>query len=216
MTGMAEACRASGCALLGGETAEMPGVYTAGSVDIAGTIVGVVDRDELWPRTDEMAPGDVLVGVASSGPHTNGYSLIRKLLESHDADDAMLDDLLAPHRSYVADVDRVLAAGIRPKALAHITGGGLFENVPRVLPENLRADVELGNWDVPRVFRTLASWTDLANDELFRVWNMGIGLVMAMSPDDAGEAEGLGYPVIGSLGLRREDESAVALHGVWE
>ncbi len=214
--GMAEACRASACALLGGETAEMPGVYTPGSVDIAGTIVGVVDREDLWPRSDEMIEGDVLVGLPSSGPHTNGYSLIRKLLESHDADESMLDALLAPHRSYVPDIDRMLASGIKPKALAHITGGGLFENVPRVLPQHLRADVTLGSWDVPTVFRTLASWSNMPDNELFRVWNMGIGLVVAMTADDAQRSENLGYPVIGSLGSRDVDGAAVALHGSWE
>jgi len=216
VTGMAEACREARCALLGGETAEMPGVYTPGSVDIAGTIVGVVDRSDLWPRTDEMTDGDALVGIASSGPHTNGYSLIRRLLETHHADDAMVDSLLAPHRSYIGDIDGMLDAGIRPKALAHITGGGLFDNVPRVLPGDLRAEFQLGTWDVPRVFRRLASWSEMPDSELFRVWNMGIGMVVAMSSVDAGVAADLGHPVIGSLARRGTDEETVSLTGTWE
>ncbi len=214
--GMAQACRTSGCALLGGETAEMPGVYTPGAVDIAGTIVGVVDQVDLLPRTDEMAAGDLLVGIASSGPHTNGYSLIRKLLETHPADDAMIDSLLVPHRGFVGEVDRMLAAGVRPRALAHITGGGLFENVPRVLPDDLRAEFELGTWDVPPVFRTLASWSAMPDSELFRVWNMGIGLVVVIGAEDADVATGLGHPVIGRLVQRSADGHPVVLSGNWE
>ena len=215
VTGMAEACRASGCALLGGETAEMPGVYTPGAVDIAGTIVGAVDRSELWPLTDQLESGDVLVGLASSGPHTNGYSLIRSLLETHDADDSMIDALLEPHRCYVPHVDRMLEAGVAPKALAHITGGGLFENVPRVLPDHVRAEFDLGSWEVPTVFRTLAAWSSMPDSELFRVWNMGIGLVIAMTESDARVAEGLGHPIVGRLSDRSGDE-AVVLNGSWE
>jgi len=215
VTGMAEACLASGCALLGGETAEMPGVYAPGAVDIAGTIVGVVDRADLWPLTDQLEAGDLLVGLPSSGPHTNGYSLIRNLLDSHEADDSMIDALLEPHRCYVPHIDRMLDAGIAPKALAHITGGGLFENVPRVLPDHLRADFDLGSWDVPRVFRTLASWSAMPNSELFRVWNMGIGLVVAMNEDDARVAESLGHPIIGRL-AERSGDGAVVLNGSWE
>jgi len=215
VTGMAEACRESRCALLGGETAEMPGVYTPGAVDIAGTIVGVVDRADLWPLTDQLDAGDLLVGVASSGPHTNGYSLIRSLLDSNEADDSMIDALLEPHRSYVPHIDRMLEAGIAPKALAHITGGGHFENVPRVLPDRLRAEFDLGSWDVPPVFRTLASWSSMPDSELFRVWNMGIGLVVAMDKADARVAEGLGHRIIGRLAERSGDE-AVVLNGSWE
>ncbi len=214
VSGMAEACRESGCALLGGETAEMPGVYTPGSVDIAGTIVGVVDRSDLWPRTDEMRAGDLLVGLASSGPHTNGYSLIRSLLESHDADESMIDALLEPHRGYLPHVDQMLESGISPKALAHITGGGLYENVPRVLPDHLRAEFELGSWDVPQLFRRLAAWSDMPDSELFRVWNMGIGLVVALSESDARIAEGLGHPIIGRL-AERTGNAAVMLNGSW-
>ncbi len=216
VAGMAEACRASGCALLGGETAEMPGVYTPGAVDVAGTIIGVVERTDLLPRIGEMAAGDLLVGIAGSGPHTNGYSLIRKLLETHTADDTMIDALLAPHRNFVGDIEGMLSAGIRLKALAHITGGGLFENVPRVLPDHLRAEFELGTWDVPPVFRTLASWSGLSDRELFRVWNMGIGLVVAIGAGDGGLATGLGHQLIGRLTPRAVDGPSVVLSGSWE
>ncbi|MGI9621387.1 MAG: phosphoribosylformylglycinamidine cyclo-ligase, partial [Acidimicrobiales bacterium] len=135
VTGMAEACAAAGCAILGGETAEMPGVYVPGAVDIAGTIVGAADRSELWPKLDEIRPGDLLISLPSVSPHTNGYSLIRHLLASHDASDNMIEFLLTSHKSYVDEVQQLVAADVGVKALAHITGGGLFENVPRVLPE---------------------------------------------------------------------------------
>ena len=139
VTGMAEACEAAGCTLLGGETAEMPGVYTPGAFDIAGTLVGVVERRDLLPRGDVVA-GDVLVGVASSGPHTNGYSLLRTVFRwlpmdvtPAGLDRPLGDALLEPHRNYLGVLSGALATG-RVKALAHITGGGLPENVPRVLP----------------------------------------------------------------------------------
>ncbi len=215
VTGMADACRDSGCALLGGETAEMPGVYTPGAVDIAGTIVGVVDRTDLWPRTADIAAGDLLIGLPSSGPHTNGYSLIRKLLDDNTADGTMIDSLLKPHRSYIDDVDALVGGGVDPLALAHITGGGLFENVPRVLPDRLGASFALGSWEVPELFRTLASWSGMPDSELFRVWNMGIGLVVVIRPHDADAAEQLGCPVIGKLVNRSEGQPGVVLEGNW-
>jgi phosphoribosylaminoimidazole synthetase len=215
VSGMAEACRAAGCALLGGETAEMPGVYQPGAVDIAGTIVGVVDRDALWPRTEELTAGDLLVGFASSGPHTNGYSLIRRLLEDHTSPPGMIDALLVPHRSYLADVDRLLEAGVEPKALAHITGGGFHENVPRVLPPALGARFELGSWVVPDLFRTLVAWGDLPDDEAFRVWNMGIGLVAVVDVAAAPAIEQLGLPIIGELVDVPDDGPRVELAGGW-
>ena len=155
---MAEACEAAGCALLGGETAEMPGVYAPGAFDIAGTLVGVVERRDLLPRGD-VAAGDVLVGVASSGPHTNGYSLLRKVFDwlpmdvtPAGLDRPLGDALLEPHRNYLDVLARRLATG-RVKALAHITGGGLPENLPRVLPDDVDAEIELGSWPVPPLFR---------------------------------------------------------------
>jgi phosphoribosylamine--glycine ligase/phosphoribosylaminoimidazole synthetase len=190
VTGMAEACAAAGCALLGGETAEMPGVYADGAFDIAGTLVGLVERHDLLP-TGDIAPGDLLVGIASNGPHTNGYSLLRRLFAwlPMDAvppgfDQPLGDALLTPHRSYLHLLAPVLAEG-RVKALAHITGGGLPENLPRVLPSGCNAVVELGSWPVPPLFALVRSVaTELSTDELYRTLNMGIGMVMVCSPTD--------------------------------
>lgn len=215
VTGMAGACRAVGCALLGGETAEMPGVYTEGSVDIAGTIVGSVSQAELWPRTEALAAGDVLIGMASDSPHTNGYSLIRMLLERNDPPDGMLEWLLTPHRSYLADIDALRAGGVEPKALAHITGGGFLENIPRVFPSHLGARIELGSWDVPSEFRTLVQWGDLADSEAFRTWNMGIGMVVAMSAEQVDVATALGHHVIGELVSVPDGAERVELRSEW-
>jgi phosphoribosylamine--glycine ligase/phosphoribosylaminoimidazole synthetase len=188
--GMADACRAAGCALLGGETAEMPGVYQRGAFDIAGTLVGVAERSELLPRPD-VGAGDVLVGVTSSGPHTNGYSLLRKIFDwipmdvvPEGFDRPLGDTLLEPHRSYL-DVLRAALASGHVKALAHITGGGLPENLPRVLPKDVDAMIELGSWPVPPLFRLARELTpSMATDELYRTLNMGIGMVIVCAADD--------------------------------
>ncbi len=189
--GMAEACRVAGCALLGGETAEMPGVYQPGAFDIAGTLVGVAERSALLPR-DDVAAGDVLIGLASSGPHTNGYSLLRKLFQwipvdavPEGLDRPIGEALLEPHRSYL-DVLAPALAGGRVKALAHITGGGLPENLPRVLPGGVGAVVELGSWPVPPLFRLVRELTpQMPTGELYRTLNMGIGMVVVCAADDA-------------------------------
>lgn len=191
VTGMAEACAVSGCALLGGETAEMPGVYTDGAFDIAGTLVGVVDRADLLP-TPNVAAGDVLIGVASNGPHTNGYSLLRRVFEWLPMDatppgfDCTLGDaLLRPHRNYLPVLEPALSTG-RVKALAHITGGGLPENLPRVLPGACDAMVQLGSWPVPPLFELVRSaCTAMDHHELYRTLNMGIGMVVICAEVDA-------------------------------
>ncbi len=188
--GMAEACRVAGCALLGGETAEMPGVYAPGAFDIAGTLVGVAERDQLLPRAD-VGVGDVLVGVASSGPHTNGYSLLRKVFDwipmdvTPDGFDRPLGEtLLEPHRSYLDVLSPALADG-GVKGLAHITGGGLPENLPRVLPEGVDAAIELGSWPVPPLFRLVRELLPtMPTEELYRTLNMGIGMVVICGADD--------------------------------
>jgi phosphoribosylaminoimidazole synthetase len=191
--GMAEACRAAGCVLIGGETAEMPGVYAAGEFDIAGTIVGCLERDRLLPRA-EIRPGDVLIGLRSSGPHTNGYSLLRSIFAQDDLnapradlDGASLADaLLAPHRSYLnllrplIDDPRAALLGI-----AHITGGGFIENLPRILPEGVGARIQAGSWPVPPLFRLAQQRGAVADAECYRVFNMGIGLVLVVRPEDA-------------------------------
>ena len=195
VSGMADACSAAGCTLLGGETAEMPGVYNEGSFDIAGTLVGVAERETLLPRSD-VAAGDVLIGVASSGPHTNGYSLLRKLFAWIPMDvtpagfDCPLGDaLLEPHRNYLPVLSDAVATGA-VKALAHITGGGLVENVPRVLPSDVDAIIHVGSWPAPPLFhlvRELA--TALDDHELHRTLNMGVGMVVVCSPDDVEQVQ---------------------------
>jgi phosphoribosylamine--glycine ligase/phosphoribosylaminoimidazole synthetase len=196
VTGMAAACEQAGCALLGGETAEMPGVYAEGAFDIAGTLIGVVERRDLLP-TRTIGPGDVLLGLASSGPHTNGYSLLRRVFAWMPMDvvpsgftDPLGDTLLTPHRSYLDVLTPALASG-RVKALAHITGGGLPENLPRILPAGCRAVVELGSWPVPPLFELVRSVaTELSTAELYRTLNMGIGMVVVCAADDVAELRG--------------------------
>jgi phosphoribosylamine--glycine ligase/phosphoribosylaminoimidazole synthetase len=197
VTGMAEACEESGCALLGGETAEMPGVYAEGAFDIAGTLVGVVDRAELLPA-GVLQAGDVLIGVASNGPHTNGYSLLRKVFDWLPMDstppgfDATLGDtLLRPHRNYLPVLDAALQHR-QVKALAHITGGGLPENLPRVLPDGIDAHIDLTSWPVPPLFRLVRELTPgMPTEELYRTLNMGIGMVIVCSPEQADGVQAL-------------------------
>jgi phosphoribosylaminoimidazole synthetase len=194
--GMAQACAASGCVLLGGETAEMPGVYQPGAFDVAGTLVGAVDRDDLLPRPG-IGPGDVLVGLASSGPHTNGYSLLRKLfawlpLDAVPAplETTIADALLQPHRSYLGVLRAALAAGGLVKGLAHITGGGLPDNLPRVLPQGTGAWIDTTSWPMPPLFRLVRELaTGMDRDELFRTLNMGIGMVVVVGRDRVGELQ---------------------------
>jgi phosphoribosylamine--glycine ligase/phosphoribosylaminoimidazole synthetase len=190
VTGMAEACEAAGCALLGGETAEMPGVYAPGAFDIAGTLVGIVEQRDMLPA-GELKVGDALIGVASNGPHTNGYSLLRKIFEWLPMDSTppgfdrtLGDTLLVSHRSYL-DVLTAALAGGKVKALAHITGGGLPENLPRVLPDDCDARIDLGSWPVPPLFRLVREVaTKLDTYELYRTLNMGVGMVIVCSPTD--------------------------------
>jgi len=190
--GMSAACRAAGCALIGGETAEMPGVYAPGEFDVAGTIVGVVDRAGILPR-DTVQPGDVLIGLRSSGPHTNGYSLIRQVFEDVPLDTVfpelnvpLADVLLAPHRSYFSVLHsafRILHSPIG--ALAHLTGGGFIENIPRVLPDGVGAMIRLGRWPVPPIFQLIQQRGDISTEEMYRVFNMGIGMIVIVAPQDA-------------------------------
>ena len=216
VTGMAEACEASGCVLLGGETAEMPGVYAPGAFDVAGTLVGIAERGQLLPR-DDVAAGDVLIGVASSGPHTNGFSFLRKLFDFAPMDVippgfevSLGDALLEPHRSYLNVLDGALASG-KVKALAHITGGGLPENLPRVLPDGVDAEIELGSWPGGPLFDLISELaTGVDTHELHRMLNMGIGMVVVVSPADADAVQAtipeqtwrIGTLVLGQSGSR--------------
>ena len=173
VTGIAEACKEAGMALLGGETAEMPGVYQPSEFDVAGTIVGVVERDAILPCSTVQA-GDVLIGLRSSGPHTNGYSLIRKVFENTSIDESLAEALLAPHRSYLRVIYPHLS---KVKALAHITGGGFIENIPRILPKDLDAIIQLNSWQSPSLWELIQQKGNISIDEMYRVFNMGIGLV---------------------------------------
>lgn len=190
--GMSHACAAAGCVLLGGETAEMPGVYVEGAFDIAGTLVGVAERRNLLPRPD-VAVDDVLIGVASNGPHTNGYSLLRKIFEwipldatPHPLTRSLADTLLEPHRNYLPVLSKALDTEC-VKALVHITGGGLPDNLPRVLPEGVSAEVNLGSWPMPPLFQLVGQLTTMDNEELYRTLNMGIGMVIVVHPNDVAE-----------------------------
>ncbi len=191
VSGMAAACREAGCALLGGETAEMPGVYAPGEFDVAGTIVGAVERSAILPRADLHA-GDLLLGVKSSGAHTNGYSLIQKILADVSLDTVfpvlgipLSDALLAPHRSYLRLIQPLISQQTSSiKALVHITGGGFIENIPRVLPQGLGATIRVGSWRVPPLFRLIQARGDVPADEMYRVFNMGIGMIAVVAPED--------------------------------
>lgn len=187
--GMAEACSAAGCALLGGETAEMPGVYAPGHFDVVGTIVGVVGKRDLLPLPS-IQPGDVLFALPSSGPHTNGYSLIRRIFKDIPLDaeyeeiGAIGDALLAPHRSYL-DVITTLRQSVPIKGLAHITGGGFYDNIPRMLPDGTGVEIERGSWNIPALFEVIQELGQVSDAEMYHVFNMGVGMVIAVSPQDA-------------------------------
>ncbi|MGQ9779695.1 MAG: phosphoribosylformylglycinamidine cyclo-ligase [Bacillota bacterium] len=188
--GLVLACRAAGCALLGGETAEMPGMYREGEYDLAGTMVGVVEREAILPRKD-VAPGDLVLGLAANGLHTNGYSLVRRLcLEEMKMrlDDyvpefgrTLGEELLRVHRNYEPLVRPLLAEGL-VKALVHLTGGGYQGNIPRVLPSGLGVRIEPFGWPVQPIFSFLARHGRIARDEMFRTFNMGLGLLLIVSP----------------------------------
>jgi phosphoribosylformylglycinamidine cyclo-ligase len=174
--GMTAACRDAGCALLGGETAEMPGVYALGDYDLAGFIVGVVEAGATRPS---VKPGDALVGLRSSGLHTNGYSLARKVFEGAPMTDALADELLAPHRSYVDDMRHV-----QWKAAAHITGGGILGNLPRALPDGLGARLHRERWQVPEIFEKIRARGRVSDDEMWGTFNMGLGMILVIDPND--------------------------------
>ena len=196
IAGIAEGCRIAGCALIGGETAEMPGIYAVGDYDLAGFSVGAVERGEQLTG-DKVAAGDVLLGLASSGVHSNGYSLVRRLAADKgwklnrpalfDADRLLIDHLIEPTRIYVRSLLPLIRAG-RINALAHITGGGLLENVPRVLPEGLHAHIDADAWAQPRLMAFLQAQGNIEPEEMARTFNCGIGMVLAVA---AAEAEGV-------------------------
>lgn len=199
VSGLAQACRANGCALLGGETAEMPGFYAAGEYDVAGFIVGAVEREQLITGR-RISPGDVLVAVPSSGLHTNGYSLARRIVFEHlgltvDARVPALGEtvgeaLLRPHRSYLSLMRPLLAAG-HIRGMAHITGGGVTDNLPRILPAGTRARVDRTSWEVPPLFRWLGEAGQVPAEDQWRSFNMGMGLILAVAEGDVDEVLGV-------------------------
>jgi phosphoribosylformylglycinamidine cyclo-ligase len=196
VAGMARACRDNGCALLGGETAEMPGFYADGEYDLAGFIVGLVDRDAVIDGR-AIAPGDVLIGLPSSGLHTNGYSLARRVLFETcgwradtivpELGASLGEVLLRTHRSYLEPVRPLLDARL-VKGMAHITGGGITENLPRTLPAGCAAEVDRRAWTVPPIFQLLAQRGAIPPDEMFRAFNMGVGLIVVCGPPDVDAA----------------------------
>jgi phosphoribosylformylglycinamidine cyclo-ligase len=193
--GIARACKDSGCALIGGETAEMPGLYAKGDFDLAGFSVGAVERGHVLPRTFEMKPGDVVIGVASSGVHSNGYSLVRRVVADagaaydkpapFDAARTLGEALLAPTRLYIkGGLAAIRAGGV--KGLAHITGGGITENLPRALPDGLDAEIDLSAWAPPPVFGWLSRQAGIAEREMLRTFNCGLGFMAIVAAESAG------------------------------
>jgi phosphoribosylformylglycinamidine cyclo-ligase len=197
VTGIAEACKSVSCALLGGETAEMPGVYAEGEFDIVGTIVGAVERGRIIDGS-RIAAGDVIIGMASSGLHTNGFSLARKVLAKRDLTAyvpelgrPLGEALLAPHRPYLNELERLWAAGVSVKGMAHITGGGLIENPPRILPQGIAARIRRGSWPMPPLFAMLQRDGNIDPHEMARVFNIGLGMLLFVPAAEAGKALGL-------------------------
>jgi phosphoribosylformylglycinamidine cyclo-ligase len=185
--GMAAACRENGCALLGGETAQLPELYAAGQFDLVGTVIGVVERTRLIDGSN-VEPGDRVWGLASTGLHTNGYTLARQIIrDSNTAPESLADALLAPHATYLEPVQRLLP---KLKAIAHVTGGGVPGNLPRVLPPHVSAELEWGAWDVPPIFNLLQQLGQLPFEEMWRVFNLGLGLIVVAGPDSQLDAEG--------------------------
>ncbi len=190
--GIITACRDNACALIGGETAEMPSLYAPGDYDLAGTIVGVVEREHILDGS-RIQPGDILIGLASTGLHTNGYSLALAALRSEDLDayrpelgSSLAEALLAIHRSYAHTLLPVLERGLL-KGLAHVTGGGIVGNLVRILPTTVRAHIEWTAWEVPPLFRYIQRAGEIPEEEMRRVFNLGIGMVVVTAPDTASE-----------------------------
>ncbi|MFC6200145.1 phosphoribosylformylglycinamidine cyclo-ligase [Ponticaulis profundi] len=192
--GIAEGCKQSGCALIGGETAEMPSMYAPGHYDLAGFVVGAVERSDVLPKLSEMQTGDVLIGLPSSGPHSNGYSLIRKIVERSRlslSDQAPFDDsktlgaaLLEPTQLYVTSVLPLIKDNL-VKGLAHITGGGITENLPRMLPDNLKPVRDGDDFTPPPVFSWMQDVGQVEEAEMYRTFNMGVGMILCVAPDKA-------------------------------
>ena len=192
VSGVAEGCKQSGCALVGGETAEHPGLMPEDEYDLAGFAVGVVDKKDIIDGSD-IQPGDVLVAMASSGVHSNGFSLVRKVFEMtkesldtyyEELGKTLGETLLAPTRIYVKALKNVKDAGVRVKGCSHITGGGFYENIPRMLPEGIRAVVKKDSYEVPAIFKLMAKKADIAEEMMYNTFNMGVGMIVAVAKED--------------------------------
>ena len=216
--GIAFGCEQAGCALIGGETAEMPGMYPVGEYDLAGFAVGVVEKANIISGSDIKA-GDVVIGLASNGAHSNGYSLVRKIIErskpelnaKFDGERTLADCIMAPTRIYVKPL-LALMQSLTVKGMAHITGGGLTENVPRVLPENVVAAIDSKTWQMPKLFHWLREQGNVAEQEMYRTFNCGIGMVVIVAKSDADaalaqlNAAGETATIIGTIRARNGDE----------
>jgi phosphoribosylformylglycinamidine cyclo-ligase len=229
ISGIADGCRQAGCALIGGETAEMPGMYHGKDYDLAGFAVGAVERKSILPRAD-VGPGDVILGLASTGPHSNGYSLIRKLVDASgipykapapfDGMKSLGEALLVPTRIYVKSILSALRKGSGIKALAHITGGGFIENIPRVLPKTAVAEIDLGAIPFAPVFGWLQEVSGVTRHEMLRTFNCGIGMVVVVKASEAKTISGIlgrageKVVILGAIRRRKPREEQVVLTGV--
>jgi phosphoribosylformylglycinamidine cyclo-ligase len=194
VTSCAEACKDLGCVLIGGETAEMPGVYRPGAFDLVGTIIGWVERDAIIDGRDVRA-GDVCLGLPSSGLHTNGFSLARRALAGVGWDTVLPElerplgeALLAPHKAYLREFESLVEAGVTIKAMSHLTGGSFLDNIPRVLPEGIGVALDRTSWEVPPIFRLIQIRGQVDEIEMYRVFNMGVGMVVLVDPSQAQRA----------------------------
>lgn len=196
VSGVAEGCKQSECALVGGETAEHPGLMPEDEYDLAGFAVGVVDKKDIISG-ENIKPGDVLVGMASSGVHSNGFSLVRKVFEMtkesldtyyDELDKTLGEALIAPTKIYVKALKSIKNSGVKVKGCSHITGGGFYENIPRMLPDGVRAVVEKNSYEVPAIFKLLAKEGDIAEEMMYNTFNMGLGMVIALDPADVEKA----------------------------
>ncbi|WON75808.1 phosphoribosylformylglycinamidine cyclo-ligase [Serratia sp. UGAL515B_01] len=194
ITGIAEGCKQAGCALVGGETAEMPGMYHGEDYDVAGFCVGVVEKSEIIDGS-KVQSGDVLIALGASGPHSNGYSLVRKILEVSDTDPStvmlsgkpLADHLLAPTKIYVKSILKLIE-NVNVHAIAHLTGGGFWENIPRVLPEGIQAVIDESSWQWPDIFGWLQQTGNVSHHEMYRTFNCGVGMVIALPEESVEKA----------------------------
>lgn len=221
--GIVEGCKISQCALLGGETAEMPGMYPPGEYDCAGFVVGIVERDKVIDGST-LSVGDVLIGLTSSGLHSNGFSLVRKIIEDHKLDLEKIpeglqrplgEEILTPTKIYVPVILTLLNRGIHIKGCAHITGGGFVDNLPRILPKNCKVIIEKSSWEKPFIFKFFQEIGKIAEEEMYRVFNCGVGFVLIVDRESLDEvttlisALGETYHLIGYVEKRKDEENQV-------